>query len=248
MVQNKTISLEVENKQLDALEALLTADLSAIEKDKAKKLVLKLWHSLVFAYDSENNDLENVSTISPLALYNALGVVMKYDESFYSPKEKELKVQNIYEDNEVIKLIPENVIAIITRPDFKDTDKEKVRSRRKMFFIKEETKKGVILKTYFTNNDIYSFNYLVKYIDPLNYYLLNVSKNAIVNVDCYELSKKNLLKLNIDELKAEQINIINFSDDTLYNTKINFPVIKNGIKKRLYLQKFMIGYKNDFKL
>jgi hypothetical protein len=241
MKKKKTILIEVENKQLDALEDLLTADLSAIEKEKAKKLTLKLWHNLVSAYDSENDILENDTSIDPLALYNALEVVMKYDESFYAPKEKALKVQNIDEFNEVIKIIPENIIAIITRPD-------STQSRRKAYFIKEETEKGLKLKTYFTNNDEYTFSYLVNHIDPLNHYLLNVSKNAIVNIDCYELGKNNLLKLNLDGLTEGHINEIKFSNEEPYSTKINFPVVKNGIKKRLYLQKFMIGYKNDFKL
>jgi hypothetical protein len=241
MKKKKTILIEVENKQLDALEDLLTADLSAIEKEKAKKLSIKLWRNLVSAYDNENNALESESTISPLALYNALEVVMKHDESFYTPKAKELKVQNIDEFNEKIKLIPENIIAIISHPDFQG-------ERRKAIYVKDETKKGLKINTYFFNSGEYNFTTLREYLDPLNHYLLNVSKKAIINVGCYELSKNNLLKCNIDELKAQPIKEIKSSIEKPFNTKSDFQIIKNGIKKRHYLQKFMIGYKNDFNL
>ena len=54
MKKKKTILVEIENKQLDALEDILTADLSPVERKKCRNLALKLWHNLVSAYDNEN--------------------------------------------------------------------------------------------------------------------------------------------------------------------------------------------------
>jgi len=54
MKDKKLVTLEVNNKHLNALEDLLYAELGVIEKEKALKLVKKLWHSLVTAYDNKN--------------------------------------------------------------------------------------------------------------------------------------------------------------------------------------------------
>lgn len=241
MSKKKTIFVEIESKQLDALEDLLTVELSPKAEIIAKKHSFKLWQNLVSAYDDESNDLENQNPVSHLALYNALEVILKYDECFVAPKQKELKVQDIDRYNKKIKLIPENVVAIISNPDLP-------KQRNKSIYVKEETKRGLQIRNYFLNSNDFNFNTLREYLDPLNHYLLNVSKNAIINVDCYEISKKNLLTLNLNELKIDSINTIQASNDKPYNTKINFPVIKNNIKRKLYLQKFIIGYKNDFNL
>jgi hypothetical protein len=53
MKAKKIICVEVENKHLDALEDLLTAELTTEQKVKAKKLAMKLWVRLVKAYDKE---------------------------------------------------------------------------------------------------------------------------------------------------------------------------------------------------
>ena len=50
-MSKKKILVEVDNRQLDALEDLLTAELSPIEKQKAQKLTLKLWQNLVTSFD-----------------------------------------------------------------------------------------------------------------------------------------------------------------------------------------------------
>ena len=59
MAKKKTILVEVENKQLDALEDLLTAELTPEEEATNRKAVLKLWKRLVVAWDESNADLNN---------------------------------------------------------------------------------------------------------------------------------------------------------------------------------------------
>ncbi len=52
MAKKKTITVSIENKQLDALEDLLFAELTDSEKTTTLKSVKKLWLALVEAYDS----------------------------------------------------------------------------------------------------------------------------------------------------------------------------------------------------
>lgn len=241
MTGKKKVLIEIENKQLDALEDLLTVELSEKEKDKAKKSVLKLWKTLVAAYDNEIDYFSTHSSINPLALFNALEVIMKHDESFYEPKAKTLPVQDEDGFNKKLSIIPENVVAIITHPDFP-------KSRRKAIYTKEETKKGIKISTYYLNNDEFNFSKLSTFIDPLNHYLLLVSKNAIINVDYYELKKNKELHLSIANPNLKAVSKIIASNEKPFYTKKHFEIIKNGIKKRLYLQKFMIGYKSDFNM
>ena len=54
MSNKKIISFEVDNKQLDALEDLLFAEISDSEKKKIVSQAKKLWQSLVEAYDNDN--------------------------------------------------------------------------------------------------------------------------------------------------------------------------------------------------
>ena len=241
MADKKKILVEIDNKQLDALEDLLTAELSAKDREKAKKLSLKLWKTLVSAYDNEIDDFTDEESMNPLALYNALEVIMKYDESYYDPIAKILPVQDELGFNKKLTIIPENIVAIITHPDYPKT-------RRKAIYIKEETKKGLKISTYYLNNDEFNFTRLSSYLDPLNHYLLIVSKNAIINVDCYELLKNKELHLLIDSPELNTVSKIIAANEKPIYAKKHFEVIKKGIRKRLYFQKFMIGYKSDFNI
>lgn len=241
MADKKKILVEIENKQLNALEDLLTAELSEKERVKAKKLSLKLWKSLVSAYDNEIDEFTEQESMNPLALFNALEVIMKNDESFYDPKVKTLPVQDEFGFNKKLKIIPENIVAIITHPDYPKT-------RRKAIYTKEETKKGLKILRYYLNSDEFNFTKLSSHINPLNHYLLIVSKNAIINVDCYELIKNKELQILLDSPELKAVSKIIASNEKPIYAKKHFEVIKNGIRKRLYLQKFMIGYKSDFKI
>ena len=51
MTKKKTIIVSIENRQLDALEDLLFAELNDGDKTKATKIAKKLWLALVEAYD-----------------------------------------------------------------------------------------------------------------------------------------------------------------------------------------------------
>lgn len=64
MTGKKKILVVIENRQLDALEDLLTAELSEKEKDIAKKHSLKLWKALISAYDKEANDFTDDTSIN----------------------------------------------------------------------------------------------------------------------------------------------------------------------------------------
>jgi histidinol phosphatase-like enzyme len=45
------VKVEIRNKQLDALEDLLYCKLTKKEEEDARKQVIKLWHSLIDAYE-----------------------------------------------------------------------------------------------------------------------------------------------------------------------------------------------------
>jgi hypothetical protein len=53
MIEKKTITVKVENRQLDALEDLIMVELTPAEYKKSRKLALALWQNLVEAYDNK---------------------------------------------------------------------------------------------------------------------------------------------------------------------------------------------------
>jgi hypothetical protein len=51
MISKKTVTIEVTEKELDALEDLLFSELSGMETDKATEQLKELWQKMVTAYD-----------------------------------------------------------------------------------------------------------------------------------------------------------------------------------------------------
>jgi hypothetical protein len=228
--KKKLISVEIEESQLEALLKLLNPNLSLKEKVGTYEISLELLHSLITAY---NND-SNPKTIQPVVLYAALQGILKHYEGFQFPVPNEIKVKNLDDYTEKIKLAPENIIAIVPF----------TKGRKKVIYVMD----GLKIKPYFLNNAEYPFQKLCNYLDPLNRYLLNVSKDAIVNVTYYEIGKANYLNINIEPQKFKNLRRIKYSNEEQFNTRENIQKIKNGIKVRLSLHNFMIGYKSDFKL
>jgi len=237
----------------DEIPVLLNLLVTASKKknDKEIKILLKTLNSIVSKIKErldglkrENEelikDIKNVSGITPLEIWNILENIHLLDKSLQFPQPTTLKVQTVSGFTEDITLSPMFVIAITNHPDYP-------KGRRKALYTLElnQTNKGIV--TYYMNNDTYTFEYLMRKLDPLNHYLLHVSKNAIVNVEFYEIGRNNVLSLNLNS-KIENIAKIQGSKEKPFNLKVDFSKIKDLIHRRFSFQKQKGYYRDLFDL
>jgi hypothetical protein len=175
-----------------------------------------------------------------LSLWFALESLLEHDQEFYNPQKKSLSVVDRNygaKETKKIHLSPSDIICI----------QSENKSRRKKIYF-QETVTELINCVYFNSND-FNFEKLCKYLDPLSHYLVVVSKSAIINVGFFDLVKKQILKYNGpkgDHTVPDQLNMSTGKGAESYLN--NFNVIKEAYKRRILLQKAVIGYKNDLGL
>ncbi|HTA62592.1 MAG TPA: hypothetical protein VK835_09060 [Bacteroidia bacterium] len=166
-------------------------------------------------------ELEKNEIAFPIRLWAALEAIL--GKEFHIPTPTQLKVVNtIYEENETIEVNPHEIICIVP-----------VTGRKKIIYLKQND----IIKTYHYNNNDVNFSMLCQQIDPLNRYLLKVSKSAVVNVAYYDLLKGKILQLNITSEELNPVTQIKITDNA------DFIKIKHGFEYRISLQKKVLGYK-----
>jgi hypothetical protein len=184
-------------------------------------------------------ELEENDIAFPLRLYLALKDILDKDKSFHKPDNLELNVYDIgFEINKEISINPKDLICILTptNQNFKGNN-----GRKKILFTKEENKN---IKVYLLNNNSLSFKKLLNQLDPLNHYLVIVSKNTIANVKFYDLVKDNELKINLNGELPDEIKKLSISNSKAHSTTVeNFNKIKEAYDYRISLQKKVFGYK-----
>lgn len=176
----------------------------------------------------------------PLHLYSALEALLDYDKQFYNPDLKELSViDKNYGTKETrkIKMNPADIICILS----------KEKSRSKNIYLFEKNLKLIVCFEF--NNQEFNFKTLCEYLDPVNNYLTQVAKSAIVNVAFFELVKKRLLAYNDTAGIIESLSTIQISDKEQGDLFLqNFTTVKGSYIRRIMLQKATLGYKTDMGL
>lgn len=246
----KKTKIEIEfNEVPELLNKLVAASRKRNERESKTLLkdlnsIFSLYQENLVALKKENEelkiDLKNVSDIKPLEIWNILENIHLLDKSLQFPQPTTLKMQTTNGFTEEITLSPQYIIAITNHPDYP-------KGRRKALYTIElnQTDKKVV--TYYMNNDIYTFEYLIHKLDPLNHYLLHVSKNAIVNVEFYEIGRNNMLTLNLNS-KIKYIEKVQGSKEKPFNVKEDFSKIKDLIHRRFSFQKQKGYYRELFDL
>ncbi|MFZ4058790.1 MAG: hypothetical protein ACOYKE_11675 [Ferruginibacter sp.] len=173
----------------------------------------------------------------PLHLSSALEALLDYDKHFYNPDLKELSViDKSYGAKETrkIKMSPADIICILS--------KEKSRNKNIYFF-----ERGLnTIRCFQFNNQEFNFKTLCEYLDPVNNYLVQVSKSAIVNVSFFEPVKKKLLAYNDTAGITEALSTIQISEKEQGDLFLqNFTTVKGSYNRRIMLQKVTLGYKTD---
>ena len=172
----------------------------------------------------------------PLQLYNGLEALLEHDKEFYNPDIKELSVvDKRYGTKQTVKLkiSPSDIICILSQE----------KSRRKNIYIIEKQSGSIGIVEF--NNNKFNFESLCKHLDPINNYLVLVSKSSIVNVAFFDLRKKNTLQFSqkVDNINISEIHVpAQKTTDMLLN---NFRIIKDAYSRRRLLQKTILGYKTD---
>jgi hypothetical protein len=218
---------------------------NTIEK-KIKEVKLKLNKSpKSYANLFENVGLEYIrlsDTLAsfPMQFYLALEALLNYDEEFYNPDLKELSVvDKSYGDKKTrkIKMNPADIVCILSIN----------KSRKKTIYYLN--RKIRLIEEYELNSQEFNFKSLCEYIDPLNNYLTQVAKSAIVNVSFFEPEKKKLLKYNNNAGKTEAITTIQLSDKEQGDLFLqNFTIVKAAYNRRIILQKTTLILQKDMGL
>lgn len=255
MEAKKIISLEVKNKQLDALEDLLTAELSAEDRKKAVKKVMALWKAMVNAYDNADNtindlpqankiieeqkvrikQLEDEEIAFPFRLYLALEAILDHDPIYQLVPPKEINVFDIqFELYRKIKLLPKDIICILSEED----------GRKKTIYAYEENLEGERELNKYTFNKAGGMETWARFFDKLAHRLIKVSKSAIANVAYYEIANDNYLHLNPKMQAIESVQKIRISEKkSIYNTfKNDFIKIKEVYRNHILSQKKILAY------
>jgi len=188
-------------------------------------------------------ELEENEIAFPLRLWLALEDIFDKDKGFYHPPELELSVfDNDFKINRTISINPKDLICIITdkNPDSKGNTR-----RKKLLFVKNNAVgSSNEISKYTLNNNTFNFEKLCSTLDPLTYFLIVVSRNALINVKFYELFQYNELKINLKDKLPDTVKTIFISDSKAHNkTTQNFNKIKEAYNYRILLQKKVFGYK-----
>lgn len=177
--------------------------------------------------EAKVKELEANEIAFPLRLWLALEAILEKD--FRPTTLTPIKVVNNIGENDTIEINPSEVICIL--PESK--------GRRKIIYLLMNEK----IKTYFLNSNHLNFSLLCQQIDPLNRYLLKISKSAIVNAAYYELSKNKVVQLNYISNELKNVKQIKISPQN--NCVQDFLKIKCRIEHNILLQKRVLGYKSS---
>lgn len=188
-------------------------------------------------------ELEENDLAFPLRLWMALEEILEKDSGFYHPDSFEL---NVYHNDlgiyRRISINPKDLICITT--DKQNNSKGNTR-RKKLLFIKNNSADSDnTIYTYTLNNNDFNFEKLCSQIDPLSYYLLIVSKGAIINVKFFDLTNNNQLTVNLKGNLPDEIRKIPLPHSKTQRATIEtFNRIKDAYNYRVLLQKKVLGYK-----
>ena len=197
---------------------------------KPKKTYSELVKELVEAnktIEEQKKKLADASAnelVWPLRLYMALEAILKKDFSAISTVK--LQLVNKFRESETIEFKAEEVICIVPV----------AKGRKKYIYLLQND----VLKIYTLNNNSLNFDSLCKMIDPLNRFLLKISKSAVINVKHYELAHNRTLHLELKMQGLKEVRNIQMPDIT--KTLSRYIKIRHSIEYNLSLQKRVLGY------
>lgn len=176
----------------------------------------------------------------PMHLYSGCQALLDYDKTFYNPNLKELRIiDKGYASKETrkVKFSPAEIVCILSMN----------KGRRKSIYVFEKESNSI--RHFEFNNQAYTFKTLCEYLDPINGYLVNISKSSIIGVAFFDLVKKRLLKYNGVAGKTQVFATLKISDKGQGDIFLqNFITVKEAYKRRILLQKAILGYKSDIGL
>jgi hypothetical protein len=175
-------------------------------------------------------ELEHEIGQLPMKIWDAVSFLVPDENSEISSPLVEYKLFDVlYKEFTEIKIRNRNVIFIASEP----------KSRLKHFIIKDD--RGKISHYKLNRNDLNLIK-IVNELDKLNYFLVKISKSAIVNVEYFKLLYKKQLALLLTE---EEINF----DKNIIPNKVstefiqNFSKVQEAFDQRTSLQKRASHYK-----
>jgi hypothetical protein len=184
--------------------------------------------------DIENDDdFDEISNMSfSLRLFDLLNII---DDNDFTPN-IELNVKDSNLGDRIKTLFnAQNILCVVP----------KTKGREKLIYQFEHNNGKRILKSYVINDDLMTFENLNAKLDILNRYLIQVRKNAVVNVKFYNLIDKKTVEVrfkNITDKKIKQIKLTEVKDDKGLTGLEKFLYLKQHFQKRLLYQKRVVGY------
>ncbi len=181
---------------------------------------------------SELSDLKHNFT---LHIFAALDSILQDKRSFFEPGTVAFRLKDGDYFKEVL-INPNNLVCVFTP----------IKGRGKTFILRElyhiHSERSVeTFKAYHFNNNAMNYEQIKKLIDPLDRRLVQISKNAIVNVGFYHFESKDLLAFNPQP--TEQTGFDRFNITMKGATEL-FTIIQMNWQENYSLQKRITDYKN----
>jgi hypothetical protein len=160
----------------------------------------------------------------PFRLYMAIEGILKLDSSAGS--KVKLQLLNQFNESENVEFNAEEVICIVPV----------AKGRKKIIYLLQND----LLKIYTLNNNNLNLDALCRMIDPLNKFLLKISKSAVINVKHYELAQNQTLHLGLKMRGLKEVRYLKIPGTT--KVLSNYIKIRHSIEYNLSLQKRVVGY------
>jgi hypothetical protein len=250
----RKIELEITQREIEALTEMLypgiikkpspnSNDIAKIVlhnisetyyQNRKSKLKLPKLDDIIINEDIDNDDdFDEISNMSfSLRLFDLLNIIE--DNDFTQNIELNVKDPHIKDRVKTI-FNAQNIICIVPN----------TKGREKLIYQFELNKGKRVLKSYLINDDLMTFENLNAKLDILNRYLIQVRKNAVVNVKFYNLIDKKTVEVlfkNITDKKIKQIKLTEVKDDKGLTGLEKFLYLKQHFQKRFLYQKRVIGY------
>lgn len=174
-------------------------------------------------------EIKDTNAYLPIILWDTLSKILAFEKAFFEPESITINVFDPeFEIKREISIRPDEVVCIISN------DKE---MGKDIYLISPSAKDLYVFKKYKLNSDKYNFKSLLNTIDPLNNYLVHISKSVIVNVAYFNLSKNNSLT-TIETIPKGLINAeLNISDGKNFIAALpTFKKLQYHYNRRIFLQ------------
>jgi hypothetical protein len=255
----RKIELEITQREIESLTEMLYPGIIKKPSPNAEEIAKIILHKISEIYYQNRQSKLKLPKLDEIEINEDIENDDDFDEiSNMSFSLRLFDLLNIIEDND----FTPNIELKVKDPNLKDRVKTifnaqqiicivpNTKGREKLIYQFELDNGIRVIKSYLINDDLMTFENLIGKLDSLNRYLLQISKNSIVNIKYYNLLDKEnvIIQLeNITDKKIIKLKLTLVKDEKGLTGFDKFLYLKQYFQKRLLYQKRVIGYIEEMK-